>query len=92
MNKTQQQQTTWRTDDIALAAYLRYLDYPLEELEWDLNSCFFLFKRTDKLIADVQDFVSDEALVIPRRYSMVFGQLKKAMFEDHPNPPRRRKR
>lgn len=74
----------WKTDDMALAAYLMFMGDDVKDLEWEMDSCYFCFEETDDLLDHVQDFVSGDALVEPRRFNMIFGQLKKRMFGNKP--------
>lgn len=77
---------TWRTDDMALAAYLMVSLRVEPDLKWEMESCFFEFEETDDLLDAVQDFVSGDARIEPRTFNMVFGKLKKAVF-NHPSAP-----
>lgn len=71
---------TWRTSDMSLAAYLEYQGHTCVDMEWEEESCFFVFEHGDDLVECAADFVGDRAQVKPRRYNMVFGSLKKKMF------------
>ena len=83
----------YSTDNMALAAYLCYLDHELLGLEWEQEvACYFNFKDGPDLRTAIADFWGDEATVNPQRYNNVFSRLKKRVFEEHPNPPRRRRR
>jgi hypothetical protein len=85
-------QLTWRTDNINLAAYLLYLDHELLGIEWERGAGFFMFHKTRDLLHASVEFIGDEAQVNPKRYSMCFAELKNKLFDDHPNPPARRKK
>jgi len=77
---------TWRTDDMALSAYLMIELKTDPALRWEMESCYFEFVETDDLLDAVQDFVSGESLIEPRTYNMAFAKLKKAVFS-HPDAP-----
>lgn len=77
---------TWRTDDMALAAYLMIELRADPTLHWEMESCFFEFEETDDLLDAVHDFVSGESRIEPRTYNMAFAKLKKAVF-NHPDAP-----
>jgi hypothetical protein len=83
--------STFSTDNMALAAYLMYLGHELQDLEWELTSCYFLFEETMELSTSVVDFFTDRATVAPQRYNTTFSQLKKRVFDENPNPPPRRR-
>lgn len=76
----------WKTDDMALAAYLMVELKNDPTLQWEMESCYFEFGETDDLLDAVQDFVSGESLIEPRMYNMAFAKLKKAVF-NHPDAP-----
>lgn len=81
----------WNTDDMSLAAFLVLEDQKCIEMKWDMGSCYFVFEECDDLLDLVQDFVSDEATVSPRRYNMTFAALKKEMFNNRPTDRSRRR-
>ena len=82
---------TWRTDDMALAAYLMIELKAEPNLQWEMESCFFEFDESDDLLDAVQDFVSGDSRIEPRTYNMAFAKLKKAVFS-HPQSPAWRRR
>lgn len=69
---------------MALAAFLQLEGHEVVRMRWEIGSCYFVFKETDDLLDLVQDFVSDDAQVSPRRYNMTFAALKKRMFQSRP--------
>jgi len=73
-------EVTWRTSDMDTAAYLIYSNHECLDMEWEEESCFFVFEHSDELVECVADFIGDIAQVSPRRYNIVFGNLKKRMF------------
>jgi hypothetical protein len=78
----------WRTDDMALAAFLlvEFGEDPF--LVWEMSSCYFVFKEPDDVFLEaVQDFFSGKATIEPRKYNMAFAKLKKAVFS-HPDAPK----
>lgn len=81
----------WRTDDMALATFLILEGHDVQDIQWELESCYFAFVNNDGLNALVSGFVSGSARVEPRNYNMAFGKLKRAMFS-HPEAPRNRGR
>lgn len=81
----------WRTDEMACAAFLCHNEVELIRLEWELDSCYFVFPNTDEVQELVVEFIGGNGLVEPREYNMDFAKLKRAMFE-HPDAPRGRGR
>lgn len=80
---------SWRTDDMALAAYLMIEFEETPGLHWEMGTCFFAFDNGDEddvFLDAVRDFVSGKASVEPRKYNMAFAKLKKAAF-NHPDAP-----
>lgn len=76
---------TWRTDDLALATYLVVSGNGTIklELEWDGDIAYgyFVFRMSDSLLDDVEDFISGNARVEPREYSRRFGRMKKSVYK-----------
>lgn len=70
----------WKTDDMGLAAFLTLEGHEVQEMEWELDSCYFVFHETEGLLTLLSKFVSGDACVEPRRYNMNFASLKKKMF------------
>lgn len=80
----------WRTDDMALAAYIALEGGIDPAMHWEMESCYFVFHDGKELEAAVTEFVSGRARVEPRQYNMTFSRLKKAMFNDPHAPVRTR--
>ena len=78
----------WRTDDMALAAYLMIEFDETPKLQWEMETCYFEFDNGDDdvFLDAVRDFLSGKGTVEPRTYNMAFGKLKKAVF-NHPDAP-----
>lgn len=70
----------WATDDLALAAYLVYMDDKAHVgFKWDHDSCFVVFNRSDKLLSSTVTFMGGEALVDPVRYNATFARVRNGM-------------
>ena len=79
----------WRTDDMSLAAFLSLTLEQDPEIEWEMESCYFVFDKCDQLIDAVAGFLSDTVKVSPRQYNLEMAKMKKAIFS-HPYAPKDR--
>lgn len=71
----------WRTGDTALAAYLVHEEHECQRMEWEADSCYFVFDDTSGLQDCILEFVGDEASVNPRTYSRTLTTLRRQMFD-----------
>lgn len=75
----------WRTDDMSLAAYLRYMsDADFLRYEWDGKSCFMVFERSNEILRQAVDFMGGEALVDPVRYLAVRAEIRSEIQASDP--------
>lgn len=65
---------------MSLAAFLCLEGEELLDYQWERDSCWFVFEKTQSLMDSVTDFISGNALVEPSRYNTVFSEIKKKMF------------
>lgn len=78
----------WRTDDLALAAFLRYQDEDdFIQFEWDGSSCFCVFRHSDELVRDAGNFMGGNATVDPVRYNLIYAQVRNDMRKSRPGIP-----
>lgn len=70
----------YRTNDMALATFLKLRQHAVQGMEWEAGTCFWIFRATESCLSDVNDFTSDKALVNPREYNRVFTQTKKEFY------------
>lgn len=79
----------WKTDDMGLASYLSLEGQDVKEMEWEMESCYFVFEDNEDIRVLTTKFVSGDACVEPRRYNMSFASLKKKMFSSKKSRPPR---
>lgn len=80
---TRRNKDLFRTDLMALVAYLRYVGHvPVEcYFNLDRDRCVWVFRDAEDLQKDVVAFRKDEVLVRPRDYSRAFAQAKRDMYD-----------
>lgn len=61
-------ETGWRTDNLSLAAYLRYQQHRFE-IELENSKAWVYFKETDKLRKDIMDYLAGDAIVEPDNFA-----------------------
>lgn len=76
----------WRTDDMSLAAYLRYLN-PEDFLryEWEGASCYIVFERSEEIVQQATSFMGGDARVDPVRYLSVRAQVREELKSSRPS-------
>lgn len=72
---------TVRTDDMALAAYLKLMGHTPDNVHYDreADSCRWTFNEF--AVEDAADFLEDAARVNPRDYTKAFGAAKREMYQ-----------
>jgi len=82
--------TEWKTDDMSLVAVLDVNDIGYDDIIWEGDTCWFVYdEKSPELLSIVQNFLSGECSVEPKRYNKSFGQIKRDAF-GHPDAVRRR--
>lgn len=81
----------WRTDNLALAAWLA-MELPIDRMEWEDSTCYWVFTRSDDLEEDVTEFMMGEPMVNAREYNDKLDALKRSIFNSRPDVSPRRKR
>lgn len=76
----------WRTDDMSLAAYLRYVNTEdFLRYEWEGSSCYIIFERSEEIVKQATDFMGGDALVDPVRYLAVRAQVRDELKSSRPS-------
>lgn len=75
----------FRTDNMALAAFLIQNDITLCRAEWHNDGdgrrgCYWTFEDSEELANLVTDFVGGLASVEPQKFNRIMGDLKHRMF------------
>lgn len=65
---------TWETDRLPLVVYLRTQGYEPVDQEVVSNKCYFVFRSTPDLAAEIGKFETGQALVDPDKFSTVFQE------------------
>lgn len=78
------EQDVFKTDDMALAAFISLTIAP-DRFEWDGDSCYWIFPKTDNLQGLVTDFSGGNARVDPKAFNARFAKMKREMFDANKN-------
>lgn len=73
--------SNFRTNDMAMATMLKMEGHSVQGMEWEANTCYWVFMRTDGLVEMVQDFQESRARVDPKRYNREFTKTKQELWE-----------
>lgn len=73
-----------RTNDMAMATYLRLLGHPVQEVYWDESQCYWKFLINQNLLRAYEDFVSGKALVDPKEFSKTYSITKSELHHNNP--------
>lgn len=71
----------WKTNDLALAAYLS-LNWKVTEARWVGSSCFWYFEYSDEMVSDVVKYLGGTAQVDPVAYTAAHAELKRTMSKE----------
>lgn len=71
----------FRTNDMAMAAYLRMNGHSTQKIEWSEGTCRWFFLAVPALVEQVNKFLADTALVNPRQYNRSFAETKREFYE-----------
>lgn len=83
---------TFETDDITLAAYLN-IGFPILYTEWEGKKCFWIFEDSDELGEEVEVYLAGEAVANLKEYNGIIASLKREMYDEQNriSSPRRRR-
>lgn len=76
--------TQYRTDDMALATYLRMKHHIPVEIVWENNTACWDFNRSPDLMKLVDDFTENKALCNPREFSRMFKYTRQEFHSVRP--------
>lgn len=78
----------YRTNDMAMATYLKMQGHPVQTLMWEGDVCYWVFRVTDALLEETEVFLADEARVNPKLFNKEFF-ITKSQFYDSKDERRR---
>lgn len=70
----------FRTNDMAMATFLRMQGHAVQEIFWETGTCYWRFVVTGQLLKDMSDFQDGRALVDPRTYNRMFAITKQELY------------
>ena len=79
----------YRTDDMALATFLKMQGHTPQTLRWENRTCYWYFDRSESLLGMADMFIDGLANVEPKEYSRVFALTKTEFHKvlDENRPP-----
>lgn len=81
----------YRTNDMAMATFLRVEGHPVQDVQWKFDTCYWVFHSSETLGLDVSRFEGGTATVEPKAYSKKFQETKKEFYHSRPQQPGRRR-
>lgn len=64
---------------MGVVAYLKYLGFEAQEVEYEEGNCRWTFFATPSLLSAVDDFVCGTGMVEPRAYNAQFASVKREL-------------
>lgn len=80
----------YRTSDMALVSYLKFLGHEPQDVVWENGTCYWIFVQSDGLISSVDTYASGQATIEPKEYNRLFGKTKREFFDNNPDEHNRR--
>lgn len=74
----------YRTNDMAMVTFLRVSGHPVQRVYWEGPTCYWEFRITDHLMAQVDEFVAGRSRIEPREYNRMFNQTKREFYDTNP--------
>lgn len=74
----------YKTSDMALASYLKYMGHEPQKIAWDGDTCFWHFRETPHILECVDTFARGAALMEPKEYNRLFGRTKREFYDNEP--------
>lgn len=74
----------FETEEMALTAYLRAMEFEVEKVYWREGACKWVFEDSDELRNAVTQFSGGEARVDPKKYNRIFSKMKSEMYQNAP--------
>lgn len=71
----------YRTDDMAMATFLRMEGFTAQQVGWIGETCYWWFSSGDNLVDCVEAFLNGEASIEPREYSRQFALSKREFYD-----------
>lgn len=73
-----------RTNDMAMATYLKVQGHTSQRVIWEGGTCYWWFRINESLLDCVESFTNGDALIEPREYNRVFTQTKREFYDSKP--------
>lgn len=70
----------YRTNDMAMATFLKMNGNPVQHMSWVGQTCYWVFRITDALLDQIELFGEGNARVEPKEYNRAFHQTKKEFY------------
>lgn len=74
----------YRTNDMAMVTFLKIQGHPVQEVAWESDTCYWIFRITEVLLGQVEMFLAGEARIEPREYNRVFNSTKREFYDSNP--------
>ena len=71
----------YRTNDMGMATFLKLEGHPCQEMLWQGDVCYWVFRVTDALLDDTEDFLDGSARVEPKAYNKEFNLTKREFYD-----------
>ena len=83
--KMENSQEQFRTNDMAMVAYLKMKGHSVQRMEWNGKTCWWFFPAISTLLDQVDEFLGDTALVNPRQYNKCLSDTKREFYDSSNN-------
>ena len=74
----------FRTNDMAMATYLKLQGFPVQVIEWKSGTCYWIFRVSDFMLDELEKFQEGRAMVEPREYNRIYARSKREFYDARP--------
>lgn len=74
----------YRTNDMAMVTYLKISGHSVQRVFWEAGTCYWLFRATEVLLRQIDEFLAGNARIEPREYNRVFTSTKREFYDTQP--------
>lgn len=74
----------YRSNDMAMVTYLKISGHAVQEVMWEADTCYWVFRASETLLSQVEGFLAGDARIEPREYNRVFNTTKREFYDSNP--------
>lgn len=75
----------YRTNDMAMVTYLKISGHAVQRVLWEAGTCYWLFRASEFMLSQMEQFLSGQARIEPREFNRVFSHTKREFYDTNPS-------